>query len=110
MSDARYIYITFGAGTPLRNRYVRTTARPDRADWFVARGLFGERYATTYDQAHWNIGALDAQTLAERHGWTELKLTGAVLTALGGGELPATDETDDTRAVREHMAQDLSTL
>ncbi len=104
MSDTRYIHITFGSGTPLRNRYVRTVARFGQADWEIARGLFGERYAATYDQAHWNL----IPTMKWR--WTELKLTGAVLTALRGGELPLTDETDDTRAVREHVAQDLSTL
>lgn len=110
-SRFRFVYITFGMGTPLRGRYVRV--RTERPDWEVARGLFGERYATTYDERSWRVNASlrSGYDLAERYGWTELKLTGAVLTALKGGELPPADElNDDVACVRAHMAQDQATL
>lgn len=106
MESTRHIYITFGTGTPLRNRYVRITMVTDRPAWEVAHSLFGARYATTYDESAWQ--AIPARI---RDTWTKFELTGAVLTALRGGELPLADEYgDDAQTARAHMTQDLATL
>ncbi len=107
----RTSYFTFGAGTPLRGRYVHITAVEPEWPHEKMLALFGNRWSTEYPLDWGNRSNVLLDDFYSNY--TRLELTGVVLTAIEGGELPEVVDVDyatDVEAVRAHMTQDLSKL